>query len=991
MDPGVRNQSWKRTALYEEILSKDTHTPFFILTETHFKKSHHLDAEVNIPGYITHRADRSNRTCGGVAIYLHNSVPADKVKSFSNSFCEVAMVYSALSHFIIAGVYRPPQAPFSKFQECLSTIQEFVESIPGSIPELFVAGDFNLPFIDWRSRSPYPNSTKTSDDRLSCTALLEFMSTNFLDQLVEEPTREKNILDLVLTNNPELIHSVAVQDTNKSDHREIVCNLLHPQFLPNRPITDRPSRAGLDDVNFNAADWAAINEELDSIDWTTVTDPELPQDRAWSMFEELVTWACSQHAPSHERGKKRSKVPRCRQPLLRAKKRINARINCLKRKSNNLQRSEKKLKKLLQSKAVIELQLKENIKQQRKDDELSALSKIKANPKAFYSYAKKFRAAVSSVGPLKDEAGELVDDPVAMGNLLQKQYHHAFSDPSKADIGATEVLKTVPEEETIENISFDEGDVMKAIKAIDASSAPGPDKFPVSILKECATVLAPILCQLWRNSLDTGDIAQVFKTQSVVPIFKKGSRSLAANYRPVSLTSHLVKLFERIMRSKLVEFIETRDIIHPDQHGFQKGKSCLTQLLHHVEDVMSDMCRDENADVIYLDFSKAFDKVDHAILLKKLHLYGIRGHILQWLTNFLTGRHQRVIIDGKMSGAIPVVSGVPQGTVLGPLMFVLYINDIFTVVKHSKLKVFADDSKAHKNIKTSFDHQLLQEDLVAVVEWADRNNMELNESKFQLLQHGRNLDLKTDYQLPSGKPLSLELVVKDLGVHIDEELTFRPHVREKIVEASRKAAWILRTFSTRDPSHMLLLYQTHVRSILEYCCALWDPHLKCDISSVEAVQRSFTAKISGCEDLNYWERLKKLKLYSLQRRRERYAIIIVWKIWSGLLPNSIGMNFPTSATRGVSCIRPIGHSKFKAVNSMRQNSFVSRAAALFNTVPVQIKALPTLEQFKAALDKYLGAIPDTPPIANYIGANNNSLMEWAVSGIGLKHIAVETL
>ena len=334
MNPGVRNQCWKRKAIYEEVLSKDHHTPFFIITETHFKQSHHLEAEVNIQGYITHRADRLNRTCGGAAIYLHNSIPADKVKSFSNSFCEVALVYSALSHIIIAGVYRPPQAPYSKFRECLSIIQDFVESIPGSTPELFIGGDFNLPFIDWYSRSISTNSTKTSDDRLSCNALLEFMSANFLDQLVEEPTREKNILDLVFTNNPELIHSVVVQDTIKSDHREVICNILHPQFLLNKPTTDSPSRVGLDDINFNAADWDAINEDFHSADWPIVTDPELPQDRAWSMFEDFVTRVCSKHAPSHEKGRNRSKVPRCRQPLLRAKKRINARINCQKKRKN---------------------------------------------------------------------------------------------------------------------------------------------------------------------------------------------------------------------------------------------------------------------------------------------------------------------------------------------------------------------------------------------------------------------------------------------------------------------------------------------------------------------------------------------------------------------------------------------------------------------------------------------------------------------------------
>ena len=257
--------------------------------------------------------------------------------------------------------------------------------------------------------------------------------------------------------------------------------------------------------------------------------------------------------------------------------------------------------------------------------------------------------------------------------------------------------------------------------------------------------------------------------------------------------------------------------------------------------------------------------------------------------------------------------------------------------------------------------------------------MELNESKFQLLQHGKNDELKEPYTLPSGAQVTSDDVVKDLGVYIDSDLKWRHHITNKSAEAARKAGWVLRTFSTRDKDTMMLLYKTYVRSIVEYCCGLWSPYLQCDIMLIESIQRSFTAKIAGLSSLNYWDRLKKLNLYSLQRRRERYKVILVWKIYHGFIPNSVNIVFQQSLRRGVTCVRPLGSSRYKSVNTMRFQSFSSTATALFNTVPKEVKTIPTLIQFKAALDRFLNTIPDTPPTPGYTGVNGNSLLEWAGS------------
>ena len=632
MDPGIKNQRWKIRSIQENIATCSLHTPFFILTETHLKL-YHLEAEVCIPEYTAYRADREQRAQGGVAIYLHNSIPADTVKSFSNSYCEVSFVFNSEHNFLITAVYRPPSAPYEKFHECLTIIQNFINSLPG-MPELYIAGDFNLPFIDWQTRSITAGSHATSSDRSSGLALLEFLSDNFLEQLVHEPTRnDKNILDLVFSNNTDLIHSVTVSKTEKSDHDIIYCNLLHPHFLLiQHDCTPYSPTSELDDLNFNKADWGSINEDLLATDWSAVTNISHDQDLAWDVFERSVIDVCKKHCPSHSHNRQlaaSSKLPKSRRLLLRKKKRLNARINCIKYKlqSFSLPCNSVKLKKLNDERAAIELPLKADIKQQRLKEELNALANIKSNPKAFYSFAKKHKTPVSSVGPLLDSDGQLQSDPIRMGSILQDQYAKIFSNPDLANPAEVRVSKLVSQADSISDIVFGEEDVLTAIKSMDRYSAAGPDKFPVSILKECGPALAPVITQLWRASLDNGNIAEKFKSQSVIPLFKKGKRSVAANYRPVSLTSHLIKLFERVVRAKLVDFIADRDIINANQHGFRSGRSCLTQLLHHIEDIMNDLDADHNADVLYLDFSKAFDKVDHRILLKKLHLYGIRGKV----------------------------------------------------------------------------------------------------------------------------------------------------------------------------------------------------------------------------------------------------------------------------------------------------------------------------------------------------------------------------
>ena len=369
----------------------------------------------------------------------------------------------------------------------------------------------------------------------------------------------------------------------------------------------------------------------------------------------------------------------------------------------------------------------------------------------------------------------------------------------------------------------------------------------------------------------------------ITPIFKKGSKVDPTNYRPVSLTSQVIKVLEALIRSKMVKYLDENEIVTSCQHGFIRKKSCFINLLSVLEDWTSAVDQGYGVDIAYLDFSKAFDSVPHLRLIQKLASYGFSGKLLLWLRGFLSNRYQRVILNGSFSSWCAMTSGVPQGSVLGPLLFTLYINDIPNIV-HTNLSFFADDSKVYSVIKTLEDSHQLQADLDNIQEWCQIWLLKLNLLKCKIMHVGNSPIVKA-YTLcdGSGECVQLDEVdhEKDLGIWFTSDLKPSLHCCKAAASAMRVLSMIRRSFTIISKELFVFLYTTYVRPHLEYYVPIWSPYLVKDIEILEKVQKRATKLIKGYEKLSYDQRLKSLGIYTLFCRRQRGDLIEVFKILNG--------------------------------------------------------------------------------------------------------------
>ena len=425
-------------------------------------------------------------------------------------------------------------------------------------------------------------------------------------------------------------------------------------------------------------------------------------------------------------------------------------------------------------------------------------------------------------------------------------------------------------------------------------------------------------------------------TANICPVFKKGSRNMPSNYRPISLTSSCCKIMEHIIFHSIMEHVQHNNILIDNQHGFRSGHSCQTQLISLVEDLSYAMDSGFQIDVILLDFSKAFDTVPHKCLLNKLQNCKINNFIMTWIKSWLTQRTQCVVVDGISSSSVSVLSGVPQGTVLGPLLFLIYVNDIASGVS-SSIRLFADDCILYRTIKCEADSIILQRDLDILSQWSTLWQMKFNVSKCVLICCSRSPNLfQYNYQL-----YDHILDVRDehlyLGVLLYRSLSWSNHIAKTTEKASQLFNFLRHNLSNCSPSVKASAYLTIVRPVMEYAASVWDPYQQNDILSLEKVQRraarwalSDYGTLSSVTNM-----LEILDWPSLESRRRISRLQILYKGINNLSGLSIPYYFLSTqrSTRHHHLhhfIQPSTRTNYY------QNSFFPKTIKDWNNLPVTI-------------------------------------------------------
>lgn len=883
--------------------------------------------------FSIYRKDRVPATGGGTCIIVNNS----KVKAIRVNIADrfedldivcIDIVNCSMPIRLVAG-YRPPHSSDSAvdavqytnhFIDCLISVCDVDSSV-------VLVGDFNMPSIDWCNLQFVADSAHCST--LFATFVKQYCFEQFVLQAthLQPESRSSSLLDLVLCNDPFIISDVSVcAPFSTSDHCTVIFNIVCPTHSVNLPAHQVR--------DFSKADWNSISCFLNRCDWSDVFIQCSSANECSAAFYSKLDEAISEFVPLNVfksvKSNKQYAYPAHIRRLFRAKAAAWRRYKRF--KSKNFQKQYKQISSRCR-KAIYAYTVK------REENIINS-----GNLGKFFRYANSKFTRKSSIGPLQDADGNKTIDPHVKAELLSKFFQTQFTTDNKTQPS----MHPRTTDAGISEITFTPLLVSRIIKKLNAQSAGGPDGIPPVFFKHTSNAICQPLAFLFRVLFDEGCLPPVWRQAFITTIYKKGDSSLSSNYRPISLTCTMCKLMESIIKDQLLNFLLLKGLISKQQHAFIKKHSTVTNLLECTHDWEVALHGGHSVDIIYIDCKRAFDSVVYSKLIFKLNQFGISGKLLYWISAFLTERSQCVVVEHCYSSWTPVLSGVPQGSVLGPILFILFIDDIGMVCSGTVThKLFADDLKLFSVINTSQDHISLQSTLDRLHEWCGIWQLTINSSKCYSLHLGKN-NVQNTYFI-NGCQIAASQVVTDLGVEIDADLNFDAHINKIVGKAYARLGVLFKGFASRDIQMLKRAYVTYVRPLLEYASSVWSPYLLKHINAIERVQKNFTKRIRSLSELPYPERLAVVDLEPLELRRLKADLVLYYKCFANLVALPCEEYFVTSDI--ASQTRTGGDRIVQSVcNTNRfQNDFFNRCANCWNFLPADVVAANSVQRFKSLL------------------------------------------
>jgi hypothetical protein len=642
----------------------------------------------------------------------------------------------------------------------MSSLAVYLDSVKSSHPNSrsLLLGDFNMPDIKW------DEGNITDNIRPFEREFLSILTDNNMIQTISEPTHVKgNTLDLLCSDLGGCLYDTVVIQPGLSDHFMISASIICT--TSKSEIRKRQVRL------FAKADRQGFHDDLEKLHCSVIglmkkhSDIDLVWDTVRNGFHQAV----DKNVPS--------KTCRIKPPHEPFWFNLEAKKACTKQK--RLYRSYKKYgdqavlagyKVLRKANKKLFRKLKSRYFENKLYDPLKD-----GDTKPFYRHIKNLRGGDNTIHSIETSPGVLSQDKLTMANTLNNYFHSVFS-----NAGSSLPLIHCQEDRCM---TITKEGVLKLLVKLKSGKAPGPDHLTKEILCLDSDKCSEILVDFFNLSITTGTLPAEWKTANVTPIFKAGSRTNPTNYRPVSLTSICCKLLEHIVLHYLSPRLN--DLLFTNQHGFRSSMSCNTQLITVVHDVALLLDTGSEVHGAVLDFSKAFDLVPHQSLIDKLIKYSINPVLTRWIADFLANRSQSVVLSGVRSCSVPVTSGVPQGSVLGPSLFLLYINDIVESVNHSHIRLFADDTLLYKSIKNQNDSNLFQRDLDSLSQWSVQNSMRFNASKSNIIVFTSKRECRDPFYTLGTEPLTTTDSVKYLGVSFQRNLKWDGHINATLNKASR--------------------------------------------------------------------------------------------------------------------------------------------------------------------------------------------------------------